>query len=290
MKQFVFVPILLISVMALNIQNTWAHNQPETKKGILLVTFGSSYPEAQHAFANIEKQVKAEFPEVEIRWAYTSKIIRKILSKRGEQINSPAEALAKMGEEGFTHVAVQSLHVIPGEEYENLALTVKAFNSMPKSVQVAKLGMPLLFLDADNQKLVNFLDAEFKNKIDQNGALLFMGHGTHHHSNIYYPGFQYYLSQKSDKFFLGTVEGYPGLEQVISQLKARGIKKVLLTPFMTVAGDHAQNDMAGSEDDSWKSVLEKEGFTVETILKGLAEYDEVVDIWVEHLKEVYKKL
>lgn len=282
--------ILLVSFLTMSIQSVRAHEKTESKKGILLVTFGTSYPEARVAFDNIDEQVKAEFPEVEIRWAYTSKIIRKILKKRGEQIDSPAEALAKMGEDGFTHVAVQSLHIIPGEEYENLGLTVEGFNPMPKSIQVAKLGVPLLFLDADNQKLADFIDAEFKSNLDKNSAVLFMGHGSHHAANIYYPGFQYYLSQKSDNYFIGAVEGYPMLEQIIPQLKAQKIKKVVLTPFMSVAGDHAKNDMASNEDDSWKSILEKEGIETKIVMKGLAEYDEVVEIWVEHLKEVYKRL
>lgn len=267
-----------------------AHKKNEPKKGILLVTFGTSYPEARKAFDNIEEEVKAAFPKVEVRWAYTSKIIRKILKKRGEQIDSPAEALAKMGEDGFTHVAVQSLHIIPGEEYENLKLTVNAFNKMPKGIKVAKLGKPLLFVHNDNEKLATFLSNKFEIKTDKKSAVLFMGHGTHHQANIYYPGFQSYLNLNSDRFYLGTVEGFPMLEQIIPRLKAHDIKKVVLTPFMSVAGDHAKNDMAGVEDDSWKSVLEKEGFETEVVLKGLAEYDEVVAIWVEHLKTIFEEL
>ncbi len=282
--------ILLISFLTMNVENAVAHKKTEPKKGILLVTFGTSYPEACVAFDAIEKQVKTTFPGVEVRWAYTSEIIRKILKKRGEQIDSPAGALAKMGDEGFTHVAVQSLHIIPGEEYHNLKLTVDAFNKMPKGIQEAELGTPLLFSHSDNQKLATFITNQFIAKTGKNSGLLLMGHGTHHAANIYYPGFQYYLAEKSDKFFIGTVEGYPALEQIIPQLKAKGITKLVLTPFMSVAGVHAQNDMAGAEDDSWKSILEKEGFETEIVMKGLAEYDEVIAIWMEHLKEVYAKL
>lgn len=266
-----------------------AHKKHEPKKGILLVTFGTSYPEARIAFENIDEEVKAVFPDVEVRWAYTSKMIRKILKKRGENIDSPAEALAKMGEDGFTHVAVQSLHIIPGEEYENLKLTVNAFNKMPKGIEVAKLGDPLLCSHHDNEKLAGFLSELFQPRTNKNSAVLFMGHGTHHQANIYYPGFQSYLNLNSNRFFLGTVEGFPMLEQIVPQLNKLGIRKVVLTPFMSVAGDHAKNDMAGAEEDSWKSVLEEEGFDTEVVLKGLAEYDEVVAIWVEHLKRVYEE-
>jgi len=290
MKKIITIQLFLFLLFTLNIQNSYARHKTETKKGILLVTFGTSYAEARVAFQNIEEQVKTEFPGVEVRWAFTSKIIRKILKKRGELIDSPTEALAKMGENGFTHVAVQSLHIIPGEEYENLKLTVEAFNKMPKGIRTAKLGNPLLYFDTDNKRLASFIDAEYKKDTGVQSAVVFMGHGTHHSANIYYPGFQYYLSQKSNKYYLGTVEGFPMLEQVIPELEACEIKNITLVPFMSVAGDHARNDMNGEEADSWKSVLEKEGFNVETVLKGLAEYDPVVDIWVEHLKEAFNEL
>ena len=283
--------VLLLSILTANSVSAHPNHKKETeKKGILLVTFGSSYPETRVAFENIDKIVKTEFPDVEIRWAYTSKMIRKIIRKRGGEVDSPAEALAKMGEDGFTHVAVQSLHIIPGEEYDNLKLTVDAFNKMPKGIQVAKLGAPLLFKDEDHNKLANILHEQFKENINSKTAVLFMGHGTHHQSNIYYPGFEYYLKQKSDQYFMGTVEGFPLLDAIIPQLKKKGIKKVVLTPFMSVAGDHARNDMAGEEEDSWKEILEKEGFKTEIVMNGLAEYDDVVEVWVKHLNEVYHDL
>ncbi len=279
--------ILLFVVLSFKMSSAFA--DVKTEKAILLVTFGTSYPEARLAFTHIEDMVRAEFPDTEVRWAYTSKIIRKILKKRGEHVHSPAEALAILGEDGYTQVAVQSLHIIPGEEYENLKATVNAFNKMPKGIQRAKLGAPLLYDHEDHMKLARVIDDEFKEKIGEKKALLLMGHGTSHSANVYYPGFQYYLNQISHKYFVGTVEGFPTLEEAIPQLKKSGIKTVMLTPFMSVAGDHARNDMASDEEDSWKSLLEKEGFKVEVVLKGLAEYSSVVNIWMEHLKAVYSE-
>ncbi len=292
MRKFILIQFVFISLLlTMNIQNASAHHEATPKKGILLVTFGTSYPEARVAFDNIEKQVRELYPDVEVRWAFTSIIIRRILDSRGEHIDSPVEALAKMGEDGFTHVAVQSLHVIPGEEYHNLMRTVMSFNPMPEGVHVARLSVPLLSYHDDNQKLVDILYDEFKNDLkDEETAVLFMGHGTEHPANIYYPGIQCYLSEKSDKMFLGAIEGFPVLDQIIPKLKARGVKKVVLTPFMSVAGEHANEDMAGSGSDSWKSILEKEGFEVEIIMKGLAEYDDVVGIWIDHLSRVYAEM
>ena len=142
LKTYPRVLILLLFV-AITFQNVVA--QEKSKKGILLVTFGTSISEAQKAFDNIDSQFKKAFPNTEIRWAYTSKFIRKKLKRQGVNIDSPAEALAKMGEDGFSHVAVQSLHMIPGFEYDDLVTTVKAFNKMPKGIKVALLGKPLKY-------------------------------------------------------------------------------------------------------------------------------------------------
>jgi len=267
-----------------------AHTKKVNRTGILLVSFGSSYPETRATFKHIEDEVKEVFPDKEIRWAFTSKIIRKKLRSRGEVIDSPAEALAKMGEDGFTKVAVQSLHVIPGEEYENLKKTVDAFSGMPKGIDQVKLGKPLLYHQKDIETLGDALLQNLPKGIVEGDVVVFMGHGTHHPANVYYPGMQYYLWQKNPNIYLATVEGYPELNQVIEKLETRKVNKVYLLPFMTIAGDHARNDMAGKEKESWKSVLEERGYEVKTVLEGMADHKEVVHIWIEHLKEVLLEL
>ncbi len=262
----------------------------EEKTGILLVSFGTSYADAQSALDRIDEQVKAAFPGVEVRWAFTSNIIRHILKDRGRAIESPAEALARMGADGFTQIAVQSLHVIPGEEYENLEKTVAAFNQVPKNARKIVLGKPLLFSHDDIAEACAAIETILPAERASRDAVVLMGHGTPHPSNIYYPGVQYYLWQRSPLLFLGTVEGYPALEEIIPKLKEQKVKTVWLMPFMSVAGDHAQNDMAGGEPGSWKSQLETAGFTVKPILKGLAEYQVIDAIWIKHLKEVVNEL
>jgi len=269
---------------------TSAQTNKADKTGILLVSFGSSYPGTKDTFDNIEEEVQIAFPELEIRWAYTSKFIRKKLRSRGETIDSPAEALAKMGEAGFKRVAVQSLHVIPGSEYENLKKTVEAFSKMPKGIDVVKLGDPLLYHHNDIVKLSDALFQHLPSGMSKNDALIYMGHGTHHSANIYYPGMQYYLWSKKSNVFLATVEGYPELDQLIEKLDKKTIRKVWLLPFMTIAGDHAQNDMAGEEKDSWKSILESKGYSVEVVMEGMADHKEVVQIWIDHLKAVLSEI
>lgn len=279
--------LLLLMLLILNTTSLSAsEKEAEPKKAILLVAFGTSLSDSKGAIDRVGEKVAKAFPAMEIRWAYTSKIIRKILKKRGEEILSPAEALAKLGEDGYKSVYVQSLHIIPGDEYDDLVQTAKAFNGMPKGIQQVKVGAPLLWSDLDMKTVAAALLSHIPNERKQKEAVVFMGHGSTHTSNAYYPAMQYYFSKVDPNLFIGTVEGTPTLNDVTATLKGKGIKKVWLMPFMLVAGDHAVNDMAGDEPASWKSLLTREGFTVECVLKGMGDYDEIANLWVKHLQDI----
>ena len=256
------------------------------KKGILLVAFGSSMPEAQVSFENIDKRVKEEFKEVPVRWAYTSHMIRKKLAKSGTHTDSVAMALAKMMDDGFTHVAVQSLHTIRGEEYDDLVATVSAFQHMPEGIDHLIVGAPLMSSEADMDRITAAIIENLPKHRKKDEAVILMGHGTPHPANAFYAALMYHLQRKDPHIFVGTVEGSPTIDDIVGMLKENRIKKAYLMPFMSVAGDHARNDMAGDEDDSWKSLLTKSGIVCEPVLKGTAEYANMVDIWVDHLKTV----
>lgn len=255
------------------------------KEGILLVTFGSSYPEPQKTYANIETEIKKAIPQTEVRWAYTSHIIRNILLTRDKMdIDSPEEALKKMVKEGYSKITIQSLHVIPGAEYSDLISTIETFKKANTNVKIS-LGAPLMNTKEDMNNLADKLIEEFTTiKKNANEALVFMGHGTHHEANNRYAQFHNIISAKAPNFFVGTVEAKPDLNDVILLLEEAGIKIVNLTPLMSIAGDHANNDMAGTEPDSWKTILESKGYTVKIILKGLGDYNSIDSIWVKHLK------
>lgn len=278
----------LIALMSYSMGINAQSNSP--KKGILLITFGTSYPEARKTFDNIDSMFKKQWPEVDVHWACTAKFIRRKLERQGIHTDSPAEALAKMGEEGYTHVAAQSLHFIPGSEFHDVLKTVGAFSGIPKGIEKTTIGGPLLGKHQDMQRMANFICETFPASDNKKEAVLLMGHGSHHAANVYYPAFQYYLEEISPDHFIGTVEGFPLLDDVMSRLDAGGYQTVKLVPFMSVAGDHAQNDMVGDEQDSWKSQLEAKGYEVEVVMNGLADYDEVVQIWIDHLKEAYDTL
>jgi sirohydrochlorin cobaltochelatase len=258
------------------------HKAPK-KVGILLVAFGSSQPDAQVSFENIDKNTRAAFPGTPIHWAYTSHIIRKKLAKQGKHLDSPEVALAKMQDEGFTHVAVQSLHTIGGAEYHDLRRTVGAFKAMGGFQRII-LGYPLLATQEDMQLAVAAVLKTVPEDRKKGDAVVLMGHGTHHPSNAFYAALMWQLQLKDPNVFVGTVEGYPEADDIREILLKKKIKKAYLMPFMSVAGDHAKNDMAGDENDSWKSIFTKAGIQCVPILKGTAEYQAFVDIWVNHIR------
>lgn len=261
-------------------------HEREMKKGILLVAFGSSVPEAQVSFENIDKRVKKEFPDIPVFWAYTSSIIRSKLAKQGKNLDSVPMALARMTDQGFTHVAIQSLHTIRGEEFDDLAQTAKAFEGLPDGMEKILTGAPLLSDETDMENVTEAILENIPARRKKTDAVLLMGHGTPHPSNAFYAALMFHLQQKDPNIFVGTVEGSPSIDDISSMLKEKKLKKVFLMPFMSVAGDHARNDLSGDEEDSWKSILQKQGFECDITLKGTAEYDNMIDIWVGHLKTV----
>ena len=259
------------------------HGEAQSKKiGFLLVAFGSSEASAQVSFENIDRKVREAYPGIPVRWAYTSHIIRGKLAKQGTILDSPEVALARMGDEKFTHVAVASLHTIPGAEYHDLRRTIGAFKQMGGFERVL-LAYPLLATQEAMERTVDAILATVPEERKPDEAVVLVGHGTHHPSNAFYAALMFQLQLKDPNAFVGTVEGYPEVDIIRDLLIRKKIGKAYLMPFMSVAGDHAKNDMAGDEDDSWKSILTKAGIECVPVLKGTAEYDAFVDIWVDHL-------
>jgi sirohydrochlorin cobaltochelatase len=255
------------------------------KTGILLVTFGSSLPEAQVSFKNIDRKVKVAFPKIPVRWAYTSSMIRRKLARQGKHLDSPKRALTKMSEEGFTHVAVQSLHTISGKEYNELLRSVRRFQDSGGFERI-RVGHPLLYAQEDLEKMTEALLENIPKERKKGDGVVLMGHGTHHPSNAFYAALMFQIQRKDPNVFIGCVNSYPEIKDIKEMLLEKKIKKAYLMPLMSVAGDHARKDMAGDGEESWVSILTKIGIECIPILKGTAEYDNVVEIWVDHLREV----
>jgi len=285
MKKLYCILLAFVLLVTIGMVHTYAdHGHARSKKvGILLVAFGSSEASAQVSFENIDAKVKAAYPDIPVRWAYTSHMIRTKLAKQGKLLDSPEVALAKMQDENFTHVAVQSLHTIGGEEYHDLRRTVEAFKIMGRFQKII-LGYPLMSTQKDMERIVAAIAKSIPKDRKKNEAVVLMGHGTHHPSNAFYAALMFQVQLKDPNIFVGTVEGYPDVNMIKKLMLRKKIEKAYLMPFMSVAGDHAKNDMAGDEEDSWKSLFTKAGIECVPILKGTAEYDEFVGIWVDHIQ------
>lgn len=256
------------------------------KKAILVVSFGTSYQDTRKVTLDaVEKKIADTYKEFEVRKAYTSSFIRKKLKKRDNiVIDSPEEALNKLKKEGVSEVIVQPLHVMPGSEYDEIKKVVDKFTA-DKSFGKLVLGRPILYRQKDYKAAIEALKDQLP-KINQHQAVVLMGHGSTHPANSSYALFDYMLKDEGLKnVYIGTVEGTPELDNVIRRLKEDNIKEVTLMPFMVVAGDHANNDMAGDEDDSWKTILKKEGFKVNTYLHGLGENKKIQNIYIQHVKD-----
>ena len=253
-------------------------------KAILVVSFGTSYPETcEKTIGKIEEEIKEAYPEYEVYRAWTSGMIRKKVEKRdGIHILSVSEAMEQLHKKGIEEVYVQPTHVLNGIENDIMLKVVEAYRFFYKKIAV---GTPLLTTQEDSERLVELMIKEWAVKDDE--MLVFMGHGTEHYANFIYPALNYQFQMKGKKnIAVGTVEGFPAVEDMIRMTKEVNPSKVILTPFMIVAGDHANNDLAGDEEDSWKSMFEAAGFETECVLKGLGEYPEVRQMFREHLEAV----
>ncbi len=253
-------------------------------KAILVVSFGTSHEDTRiKTIESIENKIKETFSDYVIYRAWTSSIIRKILKKRdGLQIDSIEEALQRMKADGICEVLVQPTHVINGFETDELKGIVARYADQFESVS---MGAPLLSTQEDNEKVVEILGNIWKD-IPENEAVVFMGHGTEHYANTVYAALDYIMKEKGyTNMYMGTVESYPSLDTVKGLLSGKNITKIHLAPFMIVAGDHAKNDMAGDDEDSWKSQFEQQGFAVTCYLNGLGELSEIQNIFIEHVRD-----
>ncbi|MBI4963282.1 MAG: sirohydrochlorin cobaltochelatase [Desulfomonile tiedjei] len=294
MKKILCVVGVLIAVNLLLIGNVSQAKHGEekpAKKAILVVAFGTSVPQAQVAYEQVDKRIKEIFPATEICWAYTSKAIRHKLAKQGTVLESPETAMAKLMDDDFTHVAVLPLHAIPGLEFHETYANLRAFQTMLGGIKELQVARPLLASQEDCRKVAQALIKRVPESRKPDDAVIFMGHGTPNHPS--YAGY-YAMNaacQALDRnVHIACVAGEPCLEDVILKIKAQGVKRAYLMPMMAVAGEHAHKDMAGDQKDSWKSVLASEGIQCEAVLKGIAEYPEVVQVWLDHLKGAYERL
>jgi sirohydrochlorin cobaltochelatase len=261
------------------------------RKGIVVVAFGTARPEARRAFERFHDQVGRAFPGIDIRWAFTSRFMRKKLLGEGDQVDSPEVVLARMMEEGFTHVAVLPLHVIPGREFHELAWNAALFARMTRGIEKVQVARPLLSSHGDMARVAEVMMGALPAWRKPGDAVLFIGHGNANHpADAVYAAMHCAFQELDPCVFVGTLSGYPGPEQIFPKLTSRGIRKAFLIPLMAVAGHHARKDMGGDKAGSWKSILTENGIDCEVILSGMAEQPGIAAIWLEHLQVALENL
>lgn len=252
------------------------------KQALLAVSFGTSVPRARQDIAAVEQALAAGAPGRDFYRAYTSPTIRRMLAGRGETVPGLPEALEALAAAGYEEVLVQPTHLLYGIEYDKLKADAAAFAGCFARLA---LGRPLA---ADSESLC-LLAACLLERFEpqQDGALVLLGHGTEHFANMVYPAMQTALRLAGgQRAYVGTVEGWPGFDEVLAQLRKDGCGQALLVPFMLVAGDHALNDMAGNGPESWKSRLEAAGVRVRCHMQGLGALPGVQALYGARLREI----
>lgn len=266
-------------------------NQDEIGENeLLVVSFGTSYNDSRReTIGAIEAAMQKAFPDYSVRRGFTSQIIIDHVNKRdGEKIDNVTEALDRAVANGVKNLVVQPTHLMNGLEYTDLKNELAGYSD---SFEKIALGEPLLTSDDDFQKVMNAIVDATKEYDDGETAICFMGHGTEADSNSVYTKMQETLTAAGHtNYFVGTVEATPSLDDVIAAVKESGFKKVVLRPLMIVAGDHANNDMAGDEDGSWKTEFEKAGFEVTTVVEGLGGLTDIQNLFVAHAQAAVDSL
>ena len=254
-------------------------------KVILVVSFGTSYNNNRAlTIGAIEDDIRKEFSDFDVRRAFTSQMVINILKKRDDlAIDNVEEALERAVNDGVKTIIIQPTHVMNGTEYNyKIVDTVRKYEDKFENIAI---GDPLLIGDDDFDCLIDSITS--KGSADAGTANVFMGHGSPADSNAVYSTLQKKLEDKGfDNYFIGTVEAKPDFDDVLAMLNDGDFNKILLKPLMVVAGDHAQNDMAGDEDDSWKNMFIAEGYDVECVVEGLAQSSEIREVYIKHVQKV----
>ena len=271
---------------------------------ILVVSFGTSFNDSRaEDIGGVEKALQAAYPDWSVRRAFTVQIIiNHVQARDDEKIDNMDQALERAVDNGVKNLVVQPTHLMHGAEYDELTEAVENYKDKFESVKIAEpllgeVGADETAINEDKAAVAEAITAEAVKTAgfdsldaakEEGTAFVFMGHGTSHTAKISYSQMQTQMEQLGyENVFIGTVEGEPedtACEAVIEKLKNAGYKKVILRPLMVVAGDHANNDMAGDDDDSWKSQFEASGVfdSIDTQIAGLGEIDAIQQLYVAH--------
>ena len=312
MKQYIIVILLIQSLICLaqgednfTASDMLKSMNTDDKAAILMVYFGSTHDDTRAlTIEPLNRKVKDIYRDIEVREAFTSRMVIRSLKAKGVEKLNPVEVLEKLNTDGFTHIIVQSTNIIEGAEMEVLRREVAGMAGLFKDIRI---GNPLLYSPDDYKAVIEALipagnshdavnaDGNYSTaKMGKNhdtpkadyqppydATTVWVGHGTYTPATAQYAMLDYMLKAKGYKnYFVATVEGYPSLEEVIAELEKSGAKKIVLRPFLFVAGDHAKNDIAGD----MKGALEDKGYQVEVLMEGLGQDENIQNIFIDHIR------
>ena len=257
---------------------------------LLVLSFGTSFNDSRRLnIGAIESDLETAFPDYSVRRGFTANIvIDHIQSRDGIKMDDVDEAMNRAVDNNVKNLVIQPTHLMNGLEYQELEEQVAQYADAFDKIAI---GKPLLTSEDDFKRVEQALVDWTSEYDDGETAICFMGHGTEAESNEVYQKMQDLLTADGhDNYFVGTVEASPSLEDVLAKVKAGSYKRVVLEPLMVVAGDHANNDMAGEEEDSWKTTFEDAGYEVTCLLRGLGENEAIRQIYVEHAQAAMDSL
>lgn len=248
------------------------------KAAILMVHFGTTHDDTRElTIDRINERVKEEFPQWDFHEAYTSRIVIRRLAARGDFRKTPSQMLDELSAAGYDYVIVQPTNIIDGIEMDAIKMEIEAVRDRFKDI---RLGNPLLYSPDDYRTVIAALKSELPDLSDSEAVLL-VGHGTYTPVTASYAMLDYMLKAEGcPDYYVGTIEGYPAYSDAVAMMKRDGVRKVVLVPFMFVAGDHAKNDIYGE----WKEALEKDGFETECFMEGLGQNPGIVELFVDHIR------
>jgi sirohydrochlorin cobaltochelatase len=270
---------------------------------IVLVAYGSLVSDARKTYEKMRAVYRGEFEASAVEIAFTAGFIRRRLAGTKETaVDSPLTALAKLHDSGHKVVVVQSLTVVPGSEFHEAAALVSALGTVRGKFGFRNLvmGAPLLASSRDFDAVSEALAPEYdrvsvggevamRPRDPEETAVVLMGHGTDHPADSAYARMALVLKRDHRNVFLGTIDGFPRLEEVMAEVRAADVRRVRLLPFLLVAGGHATKDLAGDDPESWKSAFEEAGFEVDLNLHGMGDTPRVVEILIEHTRQALER-
>ena len=256
---------------------------------ILLAAYGALRPRSVKTITDIRDRVVGKYPDSACLVAYTSTALMEKMAGHGQHPLSVSQGLEDLISTGNTTIVIQSLHMIPGEEYHEVLATAQEFRKSHPQKPVIEIGPPLLAGEEALKLVAERILSVIPETSGKNEAVVLMGHGTKHPGNEFYVALNKYLGRLAGHVYLGTLEADPGIDHIQDRLAENKVTKVFLMPFLFGAGVHATRDLSGDKSGSWKTTLSEMGIECETVMKGVGEYGKFIEIWLDNLDKAMSR-